>query len=242
MRVGGTDRQAIRAVELVRLPALGGHELHRRHRHEALAVLDLQAGLVANQRQHRAVRGVAPQPDTAVEICRWHRDGPDAALRSQRTRGRCRRPRGPTDSATLGETLQSTATERRCCGYRARNARVPRRRSAVRNLGDALVGADPEAERVAVIPAVAQLSGLLRLSQKLRVAHLRPLEVLVPAQQVAHRRQQAALAVHVLERHGRVVPVAGFSVREGASFDDARVVVAPRGAFHAERLEDALAA
>ena len=112
-------------------------------------------------------------------------------------------------------------------------------RSAVIDLAHAFVSADEQPERVAVRAAVVELARALLLGNERGVAHDRRVEVLVPLQQIADRGQQAAVAVDVLERHVGVERAVALVVGDRAALDDARVVVAPRGVGHAERLEQA---
>jgi len=97
----------------------------------------------------------------------------------------------------------------------------------VADFAHAAVRLDEQAERVRMRAPIAEASRRLLLRGERRVPRRRMIEVLVPPQQVADGRQQAAVAVHVLERHVLVVAVGAAVVGNGAVFDNPREVIAP---------------
>ena len=59
-------------------------------------------------------------------------------------------------------------------------------------------------------------------------------EILVPFQQIAHGGEQAAIPVDILEGHVGVKRAITLDIRGRSALDNARVIVAPRRARHAE--------
>lgn len=101
--------------------------------------------------------------------------------------------------------------------------------------------ADRETEGVVDHRAVVEHAAGVELLDQLLAAHLGVVEVLVPEEQVLHRREHAARA-HAVEGADEIpqLAVVGREVRRRAVLDDEGVVVVDVGARHPQRAEDLL--
>ena len=120
---------------------------------------------------------------------------------------------------------------------------VSGRRTAVADLAHALVLRHDQPLGVFVLEAVVEAAAGLELVDQGLPADARIVEVLVPHEKVADRRQQAAVADDVGEGHVREErPVAPPAVRGGPVGDDLGEIVAPLRPGHPQRLEQPLLA
>ena len=204
-----------------------------------LATLDTQSAAGAGDGQRNAGGDVAIETGSPVDVCRGQRIGGLRRRRFLRVPGQIKIG---NRVQRLGRAAAADVAKHRhrhaLVGIARQVRAVAGGRSAVIHLPHPLVRVIVETECVVERPAVVEPADLLLPGDERGVADHRRGEVLVPLQEIADCRQQAAVAMDVLERHVDVKAVAAFVIGDSAVLHDAREIVAPGCVRHPERRED----